>query len=113
MLRNILVLCALLLFVSCSNSNSNSMLGDGGIDLGTGTEFGIAWNLYCATYNFDTNVNVTTVTTLGDMYNGSTFALDIAAMDQKISAELGEESGLEGAGFQALYIWFDDEIELD
>jgi len=106
MLRILALACVVFLFVSCSGASSNRITSNG---LDGGTSFGSSWNTHCGTYNFDSNVDVTPFTTLGDMYNGSDFTTDIESMDDKISADLGESSGLEGASGSALYIWFDEE----
>lgn len=95
------------LLVSCSGGAFNN----GEISRNTSqTAFGTSWNNHCAAYNFDPkDGNVTTATTLGEMYNGTNFAMDISALDFFISMDLGYQTGLKNGGPQALYIWYDDD----
>lgn len=93
------------LLVSCGGSTMTP-LGDNG-KVVSETAFGTSWNTHCATANFVSNAGVTSLTTLGSMYGGGDFAADINLMDVLISTDLGKPAGLTGAGFGALYVWYD------
>lgn len=103
MARIWMVAVVLLLMVSCGGNGTTTQALDGDVSL-----FGIAWNNNCAACSFTSNVDVTMMTTLEDMYSGDDFDSDIAVMDTLISLTLGEPSGLQGAAPEALYIYYDD-----
>ena len=103
----VVLLVGLLGFAGCAG-NSVSNLGNAEKSASEVT-FGEAWNNNCGMCSFDTNAAATFQTTLGDMYNGTTFNDDLFVLDALISTELGRPSGLEGADENALYIWYDDE----
>jgi hypothetical protein len=94
------------LLVSCAGSTVTPLTDSG--RLASASAFGASWNTHAATCNFDTNAGVVSTTTLGDMYNGSDFSGDITLMNVLISTDLGEPSGLSGAEFGALYLWYDN-----
>jgi hypothetical protein len=107
----------MILFVATSAAVLFSCAGGVGSPAGTvdrtatsigSTTFSSSWNSHCISCDFATNENVTELTTLGDMYFGSDFEGDIAEMDLLISMDLGSPSGLSGAYWEALYIWYDD-----
>lgn len=106
----VLLLIGLIGFVGCAGSNisaTNLQADKSASDV----TFGSSWNAHCGSCNFDTNAGVTLETTLGDMYNGSDFGSDIGMMDFLISRDLGGPSGLHGADYNALYIWYDDDAD--
>ena len=76
--------------------------------LTSGIDFSSSWNNHCSEYNFDQNTDVLNSTTLGDMYLGIDFVIDISLMDIAISQDIGFASGLHDASIYELYGWFDD-----
>ena len=106
----IVVLLAGLLGLAGRAGNSVSDFGNADKTAADVT-FGGAWNNNCGICNFDDNSAATYQTTLGDMYNGTSFSDDLFVLDALISTELGEPSGLAGADFNALYIWYDDDAD--
>jgi hypothetical protein len=70
--------------------------------------FGESWNLHCGDYGFDNNSGVSSDTTLGDMYNGSSFNADITMMDYLLHVDLGCVYTITNLAPEVLYIWYDD-----
>ncbi len=92
----------IVVLASCSGAGINQTG-----KLASSTDFGTSWNTHCSDNNFVKNSAATSTTTLGDMYFGDDFAKDIGLMDNAISKDLGEVSGLSGASEIELYGWFD------
>ena len=111
-MRARLVMLFVVLFVLASCSGGvNSLIADSTAKGVSDAAFSAAWNNNCAPCNFDDNQAATLTTTLGDLYNGPDFSMDIERLDILISNELGEPSGLDGASESALYVWFDGDSE--
>jgi len=108
--RLIMLFVALFALTSCGGG-VNSLITDSSAKGVSDAAFSAAWNNNCGCCSFDDNYAATFFTTLGDMYNGSDFSMDIEHLDTLISSELGEPSGLDGATENALYVWFDGEGE--
>lgn len=95
-------LAVVLLLVACSGAD---VLSKSVSDTMTFEE---SWNLHCADYSFDDNSAVTSATTLGDMYNGSSFNADITMMDYLLHVDLGCVYEMSNLAPELLYIWYDE-----
>lgn len=105
----VVLMVGLLGFAGCAGNSVNSL--SNADKSASEVTFGEAWNNNCGFCNFDSNAAATYQTTLGDMYNGTAFNDDLFVLDALISTELGRPSGLAGADFSALYIWYDDDAD--
>ena len=102
------LLVGMIAFAGCAGNSAFV----NGPDRSTSTiTFGESWNNNCGYCNFSDNSAAGSFTTLGDLYNGSDFNVDIFVMDALISTDLGEPVGLAGASEDALYIWYDDDAD--
>ena len=97
------------LLMSCGGSGTSVQASPDSGKAVSQSAFGASWNTHCTGCNFTDNSAINQGTTLGDMYSGSYFSADIAVMDFLISRDLGEPSGLEGAGPECMYIWYDSD----
>src|SRR5512140_1423282 len=103
-MRYCVCLCAIIFFALLA-SCSGGAINNSDISRNTSqTAFGTSWNNHCAACNFDPkDGNTTQSTTLGEMYNGTSFQTDISMLDFFISMDLGYQTGLKAGGPQALY----------
>ncbi|MBN2081319.1 hypothetical protein JW859_03830 [bacterium] len=106
--RIVMLFVVLFVLAGCS-SGVNSLIADSSAKRVSDAAFSAAWNNNCGNCSFEDNRAATLTTTLGDMYCGSDFSIDIERLDILISIELGEPSGLDGASETALYVWYDSD----
>ena len=76
--------------------------------------FQASWNNHCESCSFETfPTEPNSTATLGQIYHGSDFNNDVVSMDDLISSDLGESSGLDGAMPEDLCIWYDSSDDMD